>query len=115
MEDKKRADEMFGEVLDFAKELKTKKSKLYGESWRKRGFIGALLNLERKTDRLGPEIQKALERGEMNYLDELYRSNSMDTIIDTLIDTMNYSALCYAYLKEKCPERIAEFEREVMK
>jgi len=70
----------------------------YGSSWRKRGFSGAIHNLFRKIDRLENIVQRIEDVGLANLKD-----TENETIIDTLGDLMNYSALVMGLVMQEKP------------
>lgn len=85
------------------------KTQRYKDSWRKRGFHGAIHNLFRKYDRL-ENIVKDIE----NYgLEEVMMSQEEDSIIDTLGDLANYAVLIMGLLISKYPESGEKYLNQV--
>jgi hypothetical protein len=81
-------------------ELKRKDAE-YGGSWKKRGGIGAFLNLVRKWDRLDEQVSRFREdsgktAGEMNIFDHIACDTRQESVLDTLRDLRRYAMLIEA-------------------
>jgi hypothetical protein len=69
-----------------------KKNADYGESWKKRGGVGAFMNVARKWDRI--ETQVMLNGGDL-YAPKLWvESRVIDPFVDDVIDLRGYLLLC---------------------
>lgn len=92
------------EIMEMQLHIAIMKTQRYQDSWRKRGYPGAIHNLFRKTDRL-ENINKGIE---LRGLDSI-NNNEDESIIDTLGDLANYSILIMGLLMDKYPKLGARY------
>lgn len=95
-------------VLELIGLLQQAKAKEYGDSWRSRGLVSALINTERKNDRIRNEIDRLLSIGSVAYCNEL-SSQSKESLLDGLVDSAVYSLLTVTLIKEIAPNLFEEF------
>lgn len=65
------------------------KAKSYGDSWKRRGGVGAFMMLARKWDR----IENQCKAVNYDVFDAIYRSNGVDGLLDDIQDLRRYLTL----------------------
>jgi hypothetical protein len=93
------------------------KGKTYGDSWRKRGGVGAFMMLARKWDR----IENAAQAHDWNIFKAISAGpNGVDGVIEDIQDLRAYLLLVESYMTEpKCgepvPQAVPPHEWEMLK
>lgn len=83
--------------------LQNRKETFYGQSWRKRGDIGAFITIARKWDRIENIMEKAMVEGTKTLFDGS-SDLSTETVLDTIADLALYSLMWTSYIAKRYPE-----------
>lgn len=95
------------EILPKLLKLQNDKGRVYGRSYAKHGDVSIFLNVERKFDRIGNIMDRAMREG-TDTLHSEASATATETFLDTVVDLGLYALMWAGYIKEMYPQ---EWER----
>ena len=95
------------EILPSLLKLQNDKGRVYGRSYAKHGDVSIFLNVERKFDRIGNIMDRAMREG-TDTLHSEASATATETFLDTVVDLGLYALMWAGYIKEMYPQ---EWER----
>ncbi len=82
------------------------KDKEYGNSWQKRGDVGALHNVARKWDRLEQQMNNGIATGKVDNNSEITEEMlEGEGFLDSVLDLTNYSLMWLNWIADRFPEQ----------
>ena len=99
------------EIASYDAEMLAHAEKSYGDSWKKRGGVGAFMMLARKWDRLETQVKNC----DYNIFDAIMQDPSPEGIMDDIGDLRRYLFLVEAEIRSelggfalKAPQKVTE-------